>query len=225
MNLPHFAKHAFRDKIGLNVQKPMPFGSPSHQGLKNRGHFLFWIDPFWTDRFLRCQTTIDSLRLGCAGHVARMDDPRLPRRFLISWVRAKRPTGRPRLSTAHCINDTIHRADLNTENWVHLANDRDEWRKLCRAVKPKVEKRGRRPAVLSSTPATVLAPPATMPQPVLPPPSLPQPQRHPPSRLLATMHDSYRMQAPCLLRKHRKQQPQPCFKGSNRHYTSQILKS
>ena len=37
-------------------------------------------------------------------------------------------------------------------------------------------------------------------------------------------HDLYRMQAPCLLHKHRKQRPQPCFKGSNRHYTSQILK-
>ena len=133
------------------------------------------------------QTTIDSLRLGWAGHVARMDHSRLPRRFLTSWVRAKRPIGRPRLSTAHCINDTIHRADLDTKNWVHLANNRDEWRKLCRAVKPKVEKRGRRPAVLSSAPAAILAPPATMPQPVLPPPPLPQRQRRPPSRLLATM--------------------------------------
>ena len=52
---------------------------------------------------------------------------RLPRRFLTSWVRAKRPIGRPRLSTAHCISDTIHRADLDTKNWVHLANNRDEW--------------------------------------------------------------------------------------------------
>ena len=85
-----------------------------------------------------------------------------------------------RLSTAHRINDTIHRADLDTKNWVHLANNRDEWRKLCRAVKPKVEKRGRRPAAIP-------APPATMPQPVLPPPPLPQRQRRPPSRLLATM--------------------------------------
>ena len=62
------------------------------------------------------QTTIDSLRLGWAGHVARIDHSRLPRRFLTSWVRAKRPIGRPRLSTEHCINDTIHRADLDTKN-------------------------------------------------------------------------------------------------------------
>ena len=32
------------------------------------------------------QTTIDSLRLGWAGHVARMDHSRLPRRFLTSWI-------------------------------------------------------------------------------------------------------------------------------------------
>ena len=35
VNLPHFTKHAFRDKMGPNVQNPMPFGSPSHQGPKN----------------------------------------------------------------------------------------------------------------------------------------------------------------------------------------------
>ena len=47
MDLPHLAKHAFRDQIGPNVQKAMLLGSPSHQGLKNCGfshkinfHFL-----------------------------------------------------------------------------------------------------------------------------------------------------------------------------------------
>ena len=35
VNLPHVAKHAFGDQMGPNVQKAMPPGSPSHQGLKN----------------------------------------------------------------------------------------------------------------------------------------------------------------------------------------------
>ena len=35
MNLPHVAKHTFSDQMGPNVQKPMPLGSPSHQGPKN----------------------------------------------------------------------------------------------------------------------------------------------------------------------------------------------
>ena len=37
VDLPHLAKRVFRDQIGPNVQKAMPFGSPSHQGLKNCG--------------------------------------------------------------------------------------------------------------------------------------------------------------------------------------------
>ena len=58
------------------------------------------------------QPTIDRLRMGWVGHVARMSDDRPPRRFLTAWIRAKRPVDRPRLSTAHCISDTIHRATL-----------------------------------------------------------------------------------------------------------------
>ena len=84
--------------------------------------------------------------MGWVGHVARMSDGRLPRRFLTAWIRAKRPIGRPRLSTAHCISDTIRRAELNVKDWVHLAQDRSNWSKISSSVHPKVEKRGRRPA-------------------------------------------------------------------------------
>ena len=37
VNLPHVAKHAFGEQMGANVQKAMPIGSPSHQGLKIAG--------------------------------------------------------------------------------------------------------------------------------------------------------------------------------------------
>ena len=47
MDLPHAAKRAFRDQMGPNVQKAMPFGSPPYQGLKNydlsqKNIFLFF---------------------------------------------------------------------------------------------------------------------------------------------------------------------------------------
>ena len=35
MHLPHLAKSAFRDQIGPNAHKAMPFGSPPYHGLKN----------------------------------------------------------------------------------------------------------------------------------------------------------------------------------------------
>jgi hypothetical protein len=51
VNLPHVAKHAFGDQMGPNVQKPMPLGSPHHQGQKNYGlsqniSFIFYLT-FW----------------------------------------------------------------------------------------------------------------------------------------------------------------------------------
>ena len=119
------------------------------------------------------QPTIDRLRMGWVGHVARMSDGRLPRRFLTAWIRAKRPIGRPRLSTAHCISDTIRRAELNVKDWVHLAQDRNNWSKISSSVHPKVEKRGRRPA---------LQPPPLPPPPPPAQPSLPQRQHRPATR-------------------------------------------
>ena len=50
---------------------------------------------------------IDDLCLRWAGHVARMDEARLPRHFLTSWVHAKRRCGHPYKSTIHRIQDTI----------------------------------------------------------------------------------------------------------------------
>ena len=122
------------------------------------------------------QPTIDRLRMGWVGHVARMSDGRLPRRFLTAWIRAKRPIGRPRLSTAHCISDTIRRAELNVKDWVHLAQDRNNWSKISSSVHPKVEKRGRRLALQPPPPP----PPAAQ-------PSLSQRQHRPSTRSTTQM--------------------------------------
>jgi hypothetical protein len=58
MDLPHLAKRAFGDQMGSNVQKAMLLGSPSQQGLKNRGfsqkYFCSFFDRFFftfVDRF------------------------------------------------------------------------------------------------------------------------------------------------------------------------------
>ena len=83
------------------------------------------------------QATIDNLRMRWAGHVARMPETRLPRRFLTSWVRAKRRPGRPNFSTVQCISDTIQRAGIDISKWVDYAGDREAWRAITAAVKPK----------------------------------------------------------------------------------------
>ena len=52
MNLPHVAKRAFGDQMGPNMQKAMPPGSPSHQGLKNCGNFYNNVFSFLTIFFI-----------------------------------------------------------------------------------------------------------------------------------------------------------------------------
>ena len=89
------------------------------------------------------QSTMDDLRMRWAGHVARMPENRLPRRFLTSWVRAKRRTGRPNMSTLQCISDTIRRAGISVQKWVDYADDREAWRAISAAVKPKKEQQKR----------------------------------------------------------------------------------
>ena len=63
-----------------------------------------------------------------------------------AWICAKQPIGRPRLSTAHRISDTIRRAALNVKDWIYLAQDRNNWSKISSSAR-KAEKRGRRPAL------------------------------------------------------------------------------
>ena len=86
------------------------------------------------------QATMDDLRMRWAGHIARMPENRLPRRFLTSWVRAKRRAGRPYMSTAQCISDTIRRAGVSTQTWVEYASDREAWKIAAATVKPKLER-------------------------------------------------------------------------------------
>ena len=84
---------------------------------------------------------MDDLRMRWAGHVARMPETRLPRRFLTSWVRAKRRPGRPYFSTAQCLSDTIQRAGIGIQKWVDYASDREAWREIAAAVKPKLSRK------------------------------------------------------------------------------------
>ena len=87
------------------------------------------------------QAIIDDRCMRWAGHVARMPEQRAPRRLLSSWVRAKRPIGRPQMSIAHCIRDTIKRAGLSPHTWITDANDRDHWKDIALHVKPKISRK------------------------------------------------------------------------------------
>ena len=68
------------------------------------------------------------------GNVARMDMSRLPRRMLSSWVRNKRPVGRPRLTYGATVKKALKRFNLTEDRtgfpWHTLACDRGLWKSL-----------------------------------------------------------------------------------------------
>ena len=166
------------------------------------------------------QTTIDSLRLGWAGHVARMDHSLVCHGAFLPHGYVQNAQSADLASPQHIVSMIL--------SIVLILTPRIGFTLLT------IEMNGGSSAELSSPKLRREAAVQLQFQPHLqlclnlccllhhchnanavPPHDCSQPCKH----------DLYRMQAPCLLRKHRKQRPQPCFKGSNRHYTSQILKS
>ena len=92
----------------------------SSEELRNRTG-IKTIDVYITRRQLRW-----------AGHVARMDSTRLPRKMMSSWVRHKRPSGCPRFTYGRGLNKALKKANLETSSWHELASDRARWAQLLK---------------------------------------------------------------------------------------------
>ena len=68
------------------------------------------------------------------GHVARMGEGRGVYRVLVGKPEGKRPLGRPRRRWEYNIRMDLQEVGLGYEDWIGLAQDRDRWRTLVRAV-------------------------------------------------------------------------------------------
>ena len=73
-------------------------------------------------------TYIARRQLRWAGHVARMDMARLPRKMLSSWVRHPRPTGAPQFTCARGLHKALGRLGIDRASWHESAQDREQWR-------------------------------------------------------------------------------------------------
>ena len=73
-------------------------------------------------------------QLRWAGHVARMDFDRLPRKMLSAWVTEKRPTGAPEFTYGRGLSKALRKADIETKNWHVTAQDRNIWRETIAKV-------------------------------------------------------------------------------------------
>ena len=77
---------------------------------------------------------INSRRLRCASHVARMEEGRSAFKIIIGKPTGKRPLGRPRGRSEENIRMDLKEISINTRNWVDSAQDRDYWRALVNAT-------------------------------------------------------------------------------------------
>lgn len=73
-------------------------------------------------------------QLRWAGHVARMDFSRLPRKMLSSWVRSKRPRGAPQYTYGRGLMKSLRKAGVDTGTWWLQAGDRLQWRDAVNSV-------------------------------------------------------------------------------------------
>lgn len=81
---------------------------------------------------LDLQHYLASRTLLWAGHVARMPKSRLPKRFLLSWVRTPRVFGGQEMTYGRSLERHLQQFDLPTKftEWATLAQDRGAWHKL-----------------------------------------------------------------------------------------------
>jgi hypothetical protein len=69
-----------------------------------------------------------------AGHVARMGEKRHAYRILVRNPEGKRPLGRPRPRWVDNITIDLREIGWDIRDWLDLAQDRDRWRALVKAV-------------------------------------------------------------------------------------------
>ena len=70
-------------------------------------------------------------QLNWAGHVARMNYERLPRKLMSSWVKSKRLIGCPEFTYGRGLLKVLNKATIPKETWHEFAQNRDrlfvEW--------------------------------------------------------------------------------------------------
>jgi hypothetical protein len=73
-------------------------------------------------------------RMRWEGHVARMGEKRNVCRILVGKPEEKRPLGRPRRRWVDNIEIDLREIEWDGMDWIHLPQDRDQWRALLNTV-------------------------------------------------------------------------------------------
>ena len=95
-----------------------------------RKHRISTLELLGRLRIETIDTYIARRQLRWAGHVARMDMGRLPRKMLSSWVRSPRPIGAPQFTYARGLHKALDRLGIDRLSWHESAQDRGQWRTM-----------------------------------------------------------------------------------------------
>ena len=80
------------------------------------------------------ETYVARRQLQWAGHVARMDEHRLPRKFLTSWCSRPRPLRRPEYTYGAGLTADLVHAGMPLIDWMDSAQDRQGWSDMIRTI-------------------------------------------------------------------------------------------
>jgi len=80
------------------------------------------------------ETCVCRRQLQWAGHVGRMGESRLPRRFLAAWCGRPRPSRRPEVTFGATLEAALVFAGVEVEGWMELARGRVAWGAVIRGI-------------------------------------------------------------------------------------------
>ena len=78
------------------------------------------------------EDVVAAKRLRWVGHVARMDDTRLPKKLLFGWLPQRRPAHRTKQRWRDKVRKDLKQFNIEEESWFRAAQERAQWRAACR---------------------------------------------------------------------------------------------